>query len=244
MVALMVLALVGSACASASNPRWKLSQQARSDQSMQNRDVWSPDDIDLASHEWSDGERLEGSLWQNTYNARLYDNMYRASKIGDTVVIVVSEQTSALNQAKTKADKKTEHKGSIDNLGGLMSKLSGLLTGLNPAKLIGAKTESKFQGDGSTERKGQLQATLSGRIMRIMPNGNMALRAEQHMKINEEEQVLVVEGTIRPYDILPNNTVLSSSIADARISYRGFGVVAERQRPGWLIRMLDYVWPF
>ncbi len=195
-------------------------------------------------HEEKNREKTEGSIWNESYTSRLYDNMYRASRVGDTVMIVVAEASSALGSGSTKANKKTDHKASIDALGNVMTKLSKLLTGLNPANLISGKTESKFQGEGETQRKGNLQAKISATVTHVLPNGNMVVRGDQHIKMNAEEQVLTVEGIIRPYDILPNNTVLSSSLADARIGYRGFGVVAEKQKPGWLVRVLDYIWPF
>lgn len=189
-------------------------------------------------------EVRHGSLWKESYTSRLYDNMYRATKVGDTVQIVVAESAKAAGSGTTKTNRKTEHKASIDHLGGIIEKVGQLINVFSPANLLGAKTESKFQGDGATERKGELSARLTATVTHLFENGNMAIRGEQHIKMNNEEQLLLVEGIIRPYDILPDNTVLSTSVADARITYRGFGVVAERQRPGWLVRLLDYVWPF
>lgn len=189
-------------------------------------------------------EENTGSLWADSYTSRLYDNMYRASRVGDTVTIIVDEKSSALNKGDTKANKKSEVTNTIDNLGGLMTKLSSLISGLNPANLLTASAESKFKGDASTRRQGQLTAKITATVEDILRNGNMVIKGEQHLKVNKEEQVLVVEGIIRPYDILPDNTVLSSALADARISYTGFGIVAEKQSPGWLVRALDYIWPF
>lgn len=189
-------------------------------------------------------QKVTGSLWVDAYGSHLYDNMYRAHRIGDTVMIVVSEESQGKNTGDTKSDKKSEHTASIDNLGNLMSKLSGMITGLDPTSLIKGKTDSKFQGKASTERTNSLMAKLAVTVTRVLKNGNMLVRGEKHVKVNKEDQFLIVEGIIRPYDILPDNTVLSSSLADARITYSGFGIVAERQKPGWLVRALDYVWPF
>ncbi len=189
-------------------------------------------------------QERKGSLWADTYSARLYDNMYRASKVGDIVTIVVSEEAKGTGTGTTKTKRKSEHDASVDTLGGLMQSLTNIISNLNPASLISAKTESKFQGDGSTEREGSLFATITARITKVLSNGNMLVRGEKQIKINAERQVLIVEGLIRPHDIFPNNTISSAAISDARISYSGFGVVAERQRPGWLTRVLDYIWPF
>lgn len=201
-------------------------------------------DVGDAANDQMKAQESQGSLWVNTYSARLYENMYRASRPGDTVTIIVAENSQALGSGATKSNRKTDHTASVDELGGIIQKMTSLISAFNPASLIKAKTESKFQGDGSTERKGQLNARMTAQVVNVLRNGNMVLRGEQHIKVNKEEQVLVVEGLVRPYDILPDNTVLSSSLADARISYTGFGVVASRQSPGWLVRVLDKVWPF
>ncbi len=185
-----------------------------------------------------------GSLWVDSYNSNLYANMHRASKIGDTVTVIISEQASGASDTKTNTKRKSEVGASVDSLGGLMSKLQGIFSGLNPANLFSAKTENKFDGQGKINTKGQLFAQITCRVTERMNNGNLVIKGEKRIKVYDEEQRLVLEGMIRPYDITPNNTVSSLHVADARISFTGFGVIAERQKPGWLTRILDYVWPF
>jgi len=214
-----------------------------------NMNAHAPDErayfnVDDAAHEQKKKQESDGSLWVNTYSSRLFENMYRASKLGDTVTIVVAENSQAVGTGNTTSNRKLDQTNTIDDLGGVMTKLVGLFSALNPASLITAHTESKFQGDGSTGRTGKLNARMTAQIMQVLQNGNMVIKGDQRIKVNKEDQVLIVEGIIRPYDILPDNTVLSSSLADARITYTGFGVVANRQSPGWLVKVLDHVWPF
>jgi flagellar L-ring protein precursor FlgH len=178
----------------------------------------------------------------NTYSSQLYNNLYRASKVGDTVMVVISEEAQGSGTGNTKSDRKYDDTRSISGLGGLFEKLERIIGGLGSTSLT-AQTDSKFQGKASTDRNGKLFAKISARVTKVLRNGNMAIRGEQHIKLNKEEQIIILEGLIRPYDILPNNTVSSSSIADARITYSGFGVVADRQSPGWLVRVLDKIWP-
>lgn len=184
----------------------------------------------------------QGSLWVDTYSSHLYNNLYRASKVGDTVMVVVSEEAQGSGTGNTKSSRKNDESRSISSLGGLFEKLEKVIKGLGSTSLE-SKTDSKFQGKGSTDREGKLFAKISARVTKVLRNGNMAIRGEQHINLNKEEQIIILEGLIRPYDILPNNTVQSSSIADARITYSGFGVVADRQSPGWLVRVLDKIWP-
>jgi len=189
-------------------------------------------------------EEHTGSLWVSSYSSHLYDNMYRASRPGDSVMIVVDENAKGTNKGDTKANRQLDHTATIDQLGGLINKITSVISGFNPSNLIQAHTQSKFTGLGETNRQGTLAARITATVTQVLKNGNMVIRGEQHLKINKEEQLLVVEGIIRPYDINPDNTVLSSAIADARISFTGFGVVGEKQSPGWLVRVLDHVWPF
>ncbi len=195
----------------------------------------SEEDLELAQNN-------QGSLWVDTYSSHLYNNLYRANKVGDTVMIMIDEESQGSGTGNTKSDKKATEARSISGLGGLFEKLEKVIKGLGSTSLS-ASNDSKFQGKAATDRSGKLLAKLSAQVTKVLRNGNMAIRGEQHIKVNKEEQVIVLEGLIRPYDILPNNTVMSSSIADAKITYSGFGVVADRQSPGWLVRVLDKIWP-
>jgi flagellar L-ring protein precursor FlgH len=80
--------------------------------------------------------------------------------------------------------------------------------------------------------------------MDVLPNGNFLIEGRRNVKVNHEDQIIVLEGTVRPRDITADNLVNSSLIADARITYSGKGVISDRQRPGWLMNALDFAWPF
>lgn len=72
----------------------------------------------------------------------------------------------------------------------------------------------------------------------------MQVEGAREIRVNEENQIIAVRGLVRPRDIQADNTVPSSYLADARIEYFGQGVLADKNRPGWLTRILDNVWPF
>jgi len=240
LISLFVTPLVTSTVY-AGNKHLKKSIQKINEEAPNRHDYFQPEE---AYKDIKANEEASGSLWVDSYHARIYDNMYKAHRIGDSVTIIVDEKSDGFNKGDTKSDKKSEQSNGIDALGGLMQKLSAIMANFDPTQIIKGKTESKFKADASTKRSGELNARLTATVTALLRNGNMVLRGEKHIKINKEEQILIVEGIIRPYDILPDNTVLSSALADTRITYSGFGVVAERQSPGWLMRALDYVWPF
>ena len=123
----------------------------------------------------------------------------------------------------------------LNNLGGKEANLS---------KLIDASASSKFDGSGSTSRKETLSATISAKVVDVLPNGNLKIEGRRNVKVNNEDQIVTVRGTIRQRDISAENTINSIFIADAQISYSGEGIISDRQKPGWLMNLVDLLWPF
>ncbi len=184
---------------------------------------------------------VNGSLWQAS-STSLIDDL-KARRVGDTLTVIVTEQTSASKEATTGTGRSGSVAAGIPNLLGFEAKMAGL-NGMDPTKLISASTDSKYSGSGSTTRKDNLTATMTARVMEVLPNGNLLIEGRRNVMVNNEDQMIVLEGTVRPRDITPDNAINSSLIADARITYSGNGVISDRQRPGWLMNIIDVVWPF
>lgn len=185
-----------------------------------------------------------GSIWQASTAGLAVD--HKARSRGDIITVLIVEQASASKEATTDTERKAEVSASIPYLMGLekSSTLFGKLTNANPNNLLGASTNSKYEGSGATTRRENLLATMTAKITDVLPNGNFLIEGRRNVKVNNEDQILVLQGTIRPRDVSPDNTISSTLIADARISYTGNGVISDRQRPGWLMNILDYIWPF
>jgi len=185
-------------------------------------------------------------LWSELAQINLYpDN--RARKIGDIVVVRVEENPEASLNAKTKADRTSKVGASLKYLG-LMKSLAANNPNLaqNPGEedLIAAAMKTGMAGDGTSNRTGHVKAYVSAVVVKTFPNGNLYINGKREIKVNHETQYIVVAGIIRPQDISTTNEISSIKVADARISYSGIGVLADKQRPGWATRLLDYVWPF
>lgn len=103
---------------------------------------------------------------------------------------------------------------------------------------------STFKGAGDTARQGTLQGTITAKIIEVLPNSNMVLESRKEIVANNEKEILVLRGIVRPDDILPNNTISSRLVADAQIYLVGDGVLDDKQSQGWLVRIMDKVWPF
>lgn len=183
-----------------------------------------------------------GSIWQST-SGGLTDDV-KARRRGDIVTIVISETASASKEAKTGTSRDSSITAGMPNMLGLEN--TGIFKNnfADLSKIINASTSSKFAGAGSTSRQENLNATITARVIDVLPNGNLLIEGRRNIKVNEEDQIIVLEGTIRSRDIAQDNTVNSIYIADARINYSGRGIISDRQSPNWLMNILDKIWPF
>jgi len=78
----------------------------------------------------------------------------------------------------------------------------------------------------------------------VLPNSNLLIEGRRNVKVNNEDQIVTVKGTIRQRDITAENTINSIYVADAQITYSGEGIISDRQKPGWLMNVIDKLWPF
>jgi flagellar L-ring protein precursor FlgH len=182
-----------------------------------------------------------GSIWQTT-SASLTEDM-KARHRGDIITIVISETASASKDAKTGTSRNSSVEAGIANI------LGGQNTGFarsfgDLANAIKASTKTSFSGAGNTSRQENLNATITARVMDVQANGNLMIEGRRNIKVNDEDQIIVLEGVVRTRDIAPDNTVNSIYVADARISYSGRGIVSDQQSPGWLMGIFNKIWPF
>jgi len=183
-----------------------------------------------------------GSIWQAS-SVSLTENA-KARRKGDILTIVISEVASASKAAKTDTSRSSSISAGIPNFMGLET--VGMLKNNvgDLSKLLSASTDSTFGGAGSTSRQETLNATISAKVIEVLPNGNLQIEGRRNVKVNNEDQIIIIEGTVRPTDIDQNNAVNSIYIADAKISYAGKGIISDRQSPGWLMNIVDKLWPF
>jgi len=185
-----------------------------------------------------------GSLWpgENSRNSLFADN--KARYVNDIVTIIVDESSSGQNKASTNSSRDTKTNAGISALLGFDTNILKENPGMGRSISIGGTTANSLKGTGDTSRGGTLQARITSKVVRVLDNGNLLLEGRRQMTLNEEDQYIIITGIVRPEDITADNLVSSSQIADARIVYTGTGVLHDKQRPGWLTRILDWGWPF
>ncbi len=187
-------------------------------------------------------EQPPGSLWSASATGWFEDA--RARRVGDLLTVRIDERADAVRDASTKTSRTQDTQAGVSAFLAAMRNLAAANPGLDPSALVGASSASEFEGEGKTSRSGSLRATLPVHVREVMPNGDFFVEGRKVILVNEEESHLYVSGVVRPIDIMPDNSVFSSRLADVELEYTGRGVLAEKQSPGWLARVLDLVWPF
>ena len=184
-------------------------------------------------------EPSPGSIWPGATSNNLIFTDRKARNIGDIVTIVIDEKSEGENNANTETKRTSLTAANITG----MYQMNPDRTIMSGYKL-GGGMDNNHKGEGKTNRDGLLKGRISARVVRVLPNGNLIIEGRRMLTVNSEDQFMVITGLIRPEDVTSDNLIFSQYIADARIVYAGKGVVDDKMRPGWMTRVVDWVWPF
>jgi len=190
----------------------------------------------------ADQRKPTGSIWADR-GSDLFTDL-KARRVGDILTVAIYEKASASKEATTATDRTSTASADITKFFRFEKDLANLASGIDPTNLISANYSNDFEGNGKTTRKEDLIATLTTQVIEVLPNGNLRIEGNKAVTVNEETQYIQLTGLVRQNDITSANIVDSKFILDARIAYTGKGVVSDKQRPGWMTRVLDNVWPF
>jgi flagellar L-ring protein precursor FlgH len=180
-----------------------------------------------------------GSIWAP--GSRMADSVrdQRASQVDDMVTILVAERASAVAKGSVKGTRSSKASSSVSALGGV-TRAAGPL-----ANLAGMGSDSELTGEGATSRETTLSTTLTARVTRVLPGGNLLLEGTKDLQVNGERQSIVVRGVARIADVSPANQVRSDRLAQLEVRVNGKGVVGDAiKRPFVLYRILLGLLPF
>jgi flagellar L-ring protein precursor FlgH len=172
---------------------------------------------------------------------RLYGD-HKAYAVGDILTIRIVEESSATKDAQASSDSKTTMGGGasvgrpqVDN------RPTSWTNAVLPAYSL--DVTRSFAGGGSVQNKDKFSSTISARVTEVLPNGNLLIEGKRTVVIQNEDACVVLTGTVRPRDISGDNTVISTSIADATIRYSSSGPIVNNQTPGLFTRILNWLNP-
>lgn len=179
-----------------------------------------------------------GSIYQPQTSRLLFEDS-KARRTGDLITVILEEETVASKSASTSSSKDTSIELPAPTLLGteLTSNGRPLSTGLS--------TGNTFSGAGDSNQSNRLTGNITVTVTGVTHDGNLIIAGEKQLTLNTGRETISISGIIRPIDVSPLNTIASTLIADARISYSGNGAIADSNRAGWLSRLVNSrVWPF
>jgi flagellar L-ring protein precursor FlgH len=180
------------------------------------------------------------SLWRNGSRAFFKDQ--RAHQVGDILTVKVNFTDQANITDETQRSRKNTEDSGIDNFFG-KPKVPIMNTPV-PTRIFTGDSTSSSDGKGSVARQEQLQTNIAAVVTQVLPNGNLVIEGKQEIRVNFEIREMLVAGIVRPEDIESDNTIDSSKIAEARISYGGRGQLTDVQQPRYGQQVLDVMLPF
>lgn len=191
-------------------------------------------------------KRPSASLWAEVGSSGTLFLDYKGRTLGDIIIVKIVESSSATNSNSTKTSRASSYSSGITNLLGLPLNM-GMTNFLNQGKAfdpnVASDSSNTFNGSGSKQKSDRVQATIAARIVDILPSGNLVIEGNREIVVDQEKQSITVHGIIRQKDIDAENTVLSTAIADAQISYSGNGIITDANKKGWLSNLLEWIWP-
>ena len=182
------------------------------------------------------------SLWNQGLSRNMCGDK-KAQAVGDILTILIQENNGATRKNNTTTSKKASLNAAIASI--LYSpSTSGLLTKKGALPAINYTSDAEFNGGGSINNAETITAQVSVKVVDVLPNGNMVVEGQLHTAFSGEKQDAIVRGTVRPDDVMANNTLYSYNIADATIQFMSKGTITDAQRKGWLTRIWDKLSPF
>lgn len=181
-----------------------------------------------------------GAIYKPGFDVRLFEDL-KARRVGDILTVVLNEATNATKEAKTEIDKSNTSTITNPTILGASPELDlpkflplDSTQNLNLGSSLSSNHE--FDGEGSAEQSNALTGSIPVTVIEVLPNGNLIVRGEKRVALNNGVEYVQLSGIVRQVDILANNSVLSTQVADATIKYIGDGAVADSNFMGWLAK--------
>jgi flagellar L-ring protein precursor FlgH len=174
------------------------------------------------------------------YSSVVGDNLFgrgRNHQVGDVITVILDEDSFGERTSEMNADRSSSN-NMLPNA--LNSRANRMLGGGIDLR----NTQMKTEGSGLAQQKAKLTGAVGVAVVEVQTNGNLVVRGEKQLALNEGTEVIQVAGVIRPEDVAPNNTVHSRRLANAQISYRGTGDLATTSKPAWGMSLLLKLLPF
>lgn len=177
-----------------------------------------------------------GSIFQERRGFMPLFEDRRPGQVGDILTIVLNEEVSASKSSRANASRSGSTSLNLDQVPDALEALAEY--GFD----IGG--ESTFNGAGGASANNTFTGTITVTVQDVLPNGNLLVRGEKQIAINQGTEYIRFSGVVHPRSITGRNSVPSTEVASARIEYLGDGYINKAQEMGWLQRFFLSVAPF
>jgi flagellar L-ring protein FlgH len=177
--------------------------------------------------------QANGAIYQAGHDIALFENSV-ARRVGDTLTVRLNERTNASKSSTTSTSKSTNVEMASPTIAGRPVTAHG--TDILSASVANS---SDFDGEGTSAQSNRLEGDITVTVAQRLSNGNLIVRGQKWITINQGQEFVRIQGIVRPIDIDPDNSISSLKVADAMIAYGGKGAIANANSPGLLARFFN-----
>ncbi len=183
------------------------------------------------------------SLWQP--GARAFFRDGRAARVGDVLRVKINITDQAEFDNNTTSTRTTQETVQAPTFFGFELKLPSIpFLNPTPANLVNVNGSNTHEGNVTAKRKETVQTQVAAMVTQVLPNGNFVISGKQEFLMNYDVREVSIKGVVRPQDIGSDNTVDSTQVAEARITYGGHGQNMDAQQRRWGSQAVDIISPF
>ena len=170
---------------------------------------------------------VTGAIYNRGMDVALFEDI-KARRIGDILTVLLVEQTSGTKSAVTNLNQATDINVGAPSVGG----------NVYPEVSVGLNSNNSFTGESGSSQSNSLNGSIAVTVVDVLPGGNLLVQGEKWIQINQGREYIRLHGIIRQRDVAPNNTILSTQVAEARIEYSGTGATENANVLGWVARLI------
>ncbi len=186
-------------------------------------------------------EGMAGSIWakKNVMSKGYYADD-KAGKVGDVLTIIINEDSKVDNKVDRNLSKTTSN--SLD-FNGDNAKIDHIIPSV-PSLKFEAESSKSLKGKSDYKDERSFEDRITVIVIDIHPNGNLVVMGTREREVGGDKQIIQASGIVRPSDILYSNTIRSDQVANFKLISLNEGVTKAYNEPGWLGKIVDFLWPF
>jgi flagellar L-ring protein precursor FlgH len=170
---------------------------------------------------------VNGAIYNRGMEMALFEDV-KARRVGDILTVLLVEQNSGTKSSDTSLNQSTDLGIGVPSIG----------TRTYPEVSATLNSNNSFSGESGSSQSNRLNGSVAVTVVDVLPGGNLLVQGEKWIQINQGREYIRLHGIIRQRDVAPNNTILSTQVAEARIEYSGTGSTSHANVLGWVGKLI------